>query len=106
MCTNLDELRFITASTTDAASEKEEQCFRQRYGVTARTQTLVMESCWQGVDCQRWGHSTSAIYKTPAPREVMQSVERVESASSCTEFCTCCAEFQNVSTNVSEEPDI
>ena len=95
-----------------------EQCFRQRYGVTARTQTLLWSPVGRGWIVRDWAIQPVLFTITRSRTEVrditciakMQSVERVESASaSLLAFpvrSSAPAECQNVSPNVSKEPDI
>ncbi|KAL7380780.1 hypothetical protein ABVT39_023998 [Epinephelus coioides] len=134
ICTNLDELRFITASTTDAASASlppTEDAFEQHVQ-RAMYQTAIWchshipkPLLWSPIG-KGWIVRDGAIQpvlftKPPAPMELRDITHLYckdpncgESGKCqcllvclpCTEFCSCCAECQNVPPNASGEPDI
>ena len=133
MCTNLDELRFIIASTTDAASANlppTEDAFEQHVQ-RAMYQTAIWchshipkPTLWSPIEngwIVRDGAIEAVLFKKPsAPKEVRDithlyckdgkctesgKCQCLSVGLPCTEFCTCCAECENVSRDVSEEPD-
>ena len=131
MCTNLDELRFIIASTTDAASANlppTEDAFEQHVR-RAMYQTAIWchshvpkPTLWSPIDngwIVRDGAIEAVLFKKPpTPTEVRDithmyckdencresgKCQCLSVGLPCTKFCNCCAECQNVSPNVYEE---
>ncbi len=134
MCTNLDELRFIIASTTDASSANlppTEDAFEQHVKRCMYQTAIWCRShmpnppLWSPIGkgwIVRDGTIEPVLFtKPPAPTEVRDithlyckdancgeggKCQCLSVGLPCTEFCTCCGECRNVLQNEPEEPDI